>query len=75
MIGDYVLVKDEAQARGQWPTGVISKVYPGADGLVRKVQVALAGRLDCRGKRLGKYQLLERPIQKLVLLMESQDAT
>ena len=74
-VGDYVLVKDDLQPRGQWPSGVVSQVYSGKDGLVRKVQVALAGKLDNHGRRIGNYPLIERPIQKLILLIEIQNVT
>ena len=50
-VGDYVL--DDVQPRGQWPSGVVSQAYPGKDGLVRKVQVALAGKLDNHVRRTG----------------------
>ena len=38
-VGDVVLVQDSNQARGNWKLGKVSKVYPGDDGRVRKVDV------------------------------------
>jgi hypothetical protein len=38
-IGDFVLDDWKDAPRGRWRTGKISKVYPGADGLVRAVDV------------------------------------
>ena len=38
-VGDVVLVQDSNQVRGNWKLGKVSKVYPGDDGRVRKVDV------------------------------------
>ena len=38
-VGDVVLVATELGAKDDWPLGRISATYPGADGLVRKVDV------------------------------------
>ncbi len=35
--GDIVLLKDNQAKRNQWPTGLITKTFPGEDGLVWKV--------------------------------------
>ena len=70
---DVVLVKDENLPRNLWQLPRVSAVYPSADGQVRKVQVALADScLDNKGKRTGPVRYLERPVQKIVLLMPSQ---
>ena len=37
--GDIVLIQDSNQIRGQWKLGKVSEVFPGEDGLVRKVHV------------------------------------
>ena len=54
--GDLVLIRHEHTPRGQWPLGLIQRVFPGSDGLVRSVQVRTAS---------GDY---ERPITKICLL-------
>ena len=38
-IGDIVLIQDSNQIRGQWKLGKVSEVFPGEDGIVRKVHV------------------------------------
>lgn len=38
-IGDLVLILHENTPRNHWPLGLITQVYPGADGLVRTVEV------------------------------------
>ena len=66
--GDIVLVKDEDVRRNQWPMARVVDVYPSDDGLVRSVKVRMASRDS--GKNVT---LLDRPITKLVLLLESED--
>ena len=56
--GDIVILVDENLPRSQWHLGKIEQVYPGSDGLVRKVKV-----------RSGQ-SLLDRPVSKVVLLCD-----
>ena len=37
--GDMVLLCKEKIGRGHWSKGVVEEIYPGSDGLVRKVSV------------------------------------
>jgi hypothetical protein len=41
-VGDVVVIMD-AEESGQFPLGIITKTFPGSDGLVRTVQVKLRG--------------------------------
>ena len=69
-INDIVMIKDENLPRSAWQLARISAVYSSSDGQVRKVQIALADScLNKQGQRIGSVRYLERPIQKLVLLM------
>lgn len=73
-VGDIVMVKDVNVSRNAWQLGRVATVYPSKDGQVRKVQVALAdGCLDKEGRRSGPVRYLERPVQKLVLLMAAEE--
>ena len=70
LVDDVVMIKDDNLPRSAWQLARVSAVYPSPDGQVRKVQIALADRcLDKTGKRIDSVQYLERPVQKLVLLM------
>ena len=51
--GDVVLIKGDEKNQGKWKIGVVSKLIPGRDGVVRAVRL-----------RAGK-SYLERPIQFL----------
>ncbi len=58
--GDIVLLKDNQAKRNQWPTGLITKTFPGEDGLVRKVQVEIV--------KDGTRKTFSRPVTEVVLL-------
>ena len=58
------MVKDEDLPRNQWPLARVTNVFPDqGDGLVRKVQLRVS---------TSKSEL-QRPIQKLVLLVEGDE--
>jgi len=70
LVDDIVLIKDENLPRNAWQLARVSAVYPSSDGQVCKVQIALADScLDNKGRRIDSVRYLERPVQKLVLLM------
>ena len=73
-VGDVVLLLDAVSPRNNWPLGVVDKTHPSSDGLVRRVTVRVGtSDLDKDGKRKSKTSLLERPIQKLIVLLESSN--
>ena len=52
-VGSVVLVREGCYSRMQWPIGVITKVYPGRDGIIRAVDVRTA-----KGTYVRSIQLL-----------------
>ena len=64
-VGDVVLFKEDNAARNHWPLGRVTEVRKGNDGLVRSVLVRTSTHKSD----------LERPIAKLVLLVEHDRAT
>lgn len=73
-IGNVVMVKDTNLPRNAWQPAHVAMVYPSQDGQVRKVQVTLPDTcLDKKGRRSGPMRYLERPVQKLVLLVPSPE--
>ena len=63
-INDIVLVKDENLARNQWPLARVTETFPDPDdGLVRKVKLLVS----------TSKSKLQRPIHKLVLLVEGDE--
>ncbi|XP_028858353.1 uncharacterized protein LOC114803153 [Denticeps clupeoides] len=70
-IGDIVMDKDDLRPRSQWKFGQILDTVEDTDGLVRKVKIAFADRnLTKGGQRVNKMSVVERPVHKLVLLLE-----
>ena len=66
-VDDVVIIKDDGVPRSVWQLARVSTTYPSADGSVRKVQLTLADRsADSNGRR---STTLDRPVQKLVLLV------
>ncbi|XP_039866037.1 uncharacterized protein LOC120720426 [Simochromis diagramma] len=61
--GDVVLLKDPLVKRNQWPMGVIAKVHPSSDGLVRKVEVKVV--------KDGKAKVYFRPVTDVVILVSA----
>lgn len=61
MTGDVVLIQEAQSPRNKWPLARVVKTHPDDKGQVRSVTVVNANRSE-----------LERPINKLVLLVESQ---
>jgi hypothetical protein len=61
-IDDIVLITDENVPRNQWALGRVVNTFPSDDQLVRKVTVMLANKT-----------FLDRPIQKLVLLLAKEE--
>ncbi len=71
LVNDIVMVKDEDLPRNEWKLGRIQETISSVDGLVRKAKVLLGdSKLNAKGKRVNKPSTIERPVQKLVLLME-----
>ena len=66
-VGDVVLLRDRSIKHAEWPAGIIEDVFPGSDGLVRRVAIRVAGRQGSAG---GHGRFL-RPVGEVVLLLES----
>ncbi|XP_022777858.1 uncharacterized protein LOC111319323 [Stylophora pistillata] len=73
-VDDIVILKEDNVPRNRWQLARVAAVHHGLDGRVRTVRLALADAcLDDRGTRTSAVKFLERPIQKLVLLMPKDD--
>ena len=73
-VDDIVIIKEDNAPHNCWQLARVVAVYQGSDGRVHTVKLALADAcLDDRGRRTSAVKFLERPIQKLVLLMSKDD--
>lgn len=71
-VGDIVMVKGEEAHRNEWRLARVTGATIDQDGLVRRVRICLGdGKLGKKGERLHKMSEVERPVQKLVLLLEA----
>ena len=61
-VGDVILMKEKDLHRNEWPLGIVTKVFPGQDDLVRKVEVKV--------NRSGKVLSYIRPVNDIVILLE-----
>jgi len=72
-IGDVVLVIDNDTPRMQWLRGMVVDTNRSDDGLVRQVKVRMGtSRLDKRGRPECRISVLERPVHKVVVLLEAK---
>ena len=65
-VNDVVLVEDANSVRGLWKLGKVAATYPGRDGLVRDVEVAMV-------KPDGSKSVVSRPVQRLALLLPVEE--
>jgi len=71
-VGDVVMIVDVETTRMEWPLAIIVETQKDDDGLVRRVKARLGNvSLDKNGKPVKKASVLERPIQKVVVLLEA----
>ena len=67
-VGDIVLMVEENEPRCHWPLGIVTKAEKDKDGLVRKVQLKVSNIKSVN--KTKQTSELERPIQKIVVLIE-----
>ncbi len=70
-VDDLVIIKEDTP-RNQWHLGRVVETKKESDGLVRRVKVLVGERTSVKQDRPTKPRIIERPIQKLVLLLESE---
>ena len=71
-VNDIVLLQDDLVPRNEWKLARVTEVYPGSDSRVRKVRLLVSNTtFDKKGKPTTKTVFLERPIHKVVTLLEA----
>ena len=80
-INDVVIIRDDYAFTCHWPVAVVTKVYPGADDLVRVVQLRVPSQSKPMTSRKDliksptSYTILKRPVTKIALLFRPDDST
>ncbi|CAL9699875.1 unnamed protein product [Knipowitschia caucasica] len=71
-IDDVVLLQEDLAPRNEWKIAKVTDVYSGADNKVRKVRLLVSESThDKHGKLTVKTTYLERPIHKVIVLLEA----
>ncbi|XP_051939800.1 uncharacterized protein LOC127612976 [Hippocampus zosterae] len=71
VVGDVVIIKEDDVPRNEWKLAKVIEANQDDDGLVRKVTVQIGERkLGRKGERLNKPSVVQRAVQKLVVLVE-----
>lgn len=72
VVSDIVIIKEEDIPRNEWKRAKVIEANEDDDGLVRKVTVQMGdSKLGKKGERLQQPSIIQRPIQKLVVLLKS----
>ena len=72
--GDVVIISNDNLPRNMWQIARVEEAYGDPDGYVRKAKLAVGdASLDDKGRKVKHISYLERPVQKLVLLVPSND--
>ena len=66
---DIVIVQEEVP-RNEWPLGKITDTSTDQQGLVRSVKIKLGSRNPQKKGNDTNSHIIERPVQKVVLLLE-----
>ena len=80
--GDLVLLTDSNQFQEHWTLARVTALYPGADGLVRTVDVRVCRAIPTSSRQMSGFSspdvrttVLRRPVAKLVRLFSEDDQT
>ncbi|XP_028316746.1 uncharacterized protein LOC114471941 [Gouania willdenowi] len=70
-VNDIVILQDDNSPRNAWKLAKVVEAYPSADGLVRKLKLMISDNTFDKGKLRTRSVFLERPIHKVVTLLEA----
>lgn len=72
-INDIVLLQDDLAPRNEWKIARVTYIYPGADSKVRKVRLLVSeSTFDKHGKHTTKTVSPDRPVHKVIVLLEAE---
>ncbi|KAM7380993.1 hypothetical protein PAMP_004254 [Pampus punctatissimus] len=70
-VNDIVILQDDNSPRNEWKLGKVVEVQPSTDGVVRKLKLLVSDTTLEKGKLHTRVTHLERPIHKVVTLIEA----
>ncbi len=72
-VNDVVIIKEDMLPRSQWKLGRVVETVKESDGFVRRVKVQVGEQKSVsKCNQPSKPTIIERPIQKLVVLLEEE---
>ena len=70
---DDIVIMCSDLPRNEWQLARVIETTVDKDGLIRRVRIRLSDKqLHSQGRRVSNISIVERPIQKLVLLLEGK---
>ncbi len=70
-VNDIVILHNDGAQRNEWKLARVVETYPSADGIVRKLKLLLSDTTFVKEKPHTRSVYLERPIHKVVTLIEA----
>lgn len=70
-VDDIVILQDDSSPRNEWKLARVVEAHPSADGMVRKLKLLVSDTTLGKGKPHTRSVHLERPIHKVVTLLEA----
>ncbi len=70
-VNDIVILHNDGAQRNEWKLARVVETYPSADGIVRKLKLLVSDTTFVKGKPHTRSVYLERPINKVVTLIEA----
>ena len=70
-VDDIVILQDDSSPRNEWKLARVVEAHPSTDGKVRKLKLLVNGTTLEKGKTLTRTFHHERPIHKVVTLLEA----
>ncbi len=70
-VNDIVILHNDGTQRNEWKLARVVETYPSADGIVRKLKLIVSDNTFVKGKPHTRSVYLERPIHKVVTLIEA----
>ncbi|XP_034058377.1 uncharacterized protein LOC117537302 isoform X2 [Gymnodraco acuticeps] len=70
-VDDIVILRDDNLPRNEWKLARVVETHPGTDGLVRKLKLLVSNTTLDKGKPHTRLVYLERPIHKVVTLLQA----
>ena len=69
-----MILQDDSSPRNEWKLARVVEAHPNADGKVRKLKLLVNSTTIEKGKTLTRSFHLERPIHKVVTLLEANSS-